>query len=172
MPAAAARRPDRPHRVWPALARQCEICLRAPPPWTGCFAAVDYGFPWDHLIARFKFGQRPDLAAPLADLVAAALRATTIGHATVVTPVPLGAARLAERGYNQAWEVARRLARRLRLAADPTLLLRCRDTPPQVGLARAERERNLRQALLAAPGRGAAIAGREIALVDDEIGRA
>lgn len=145
----------------------CGACLGAPPPWSSCVAAVDYGFPWDRLITRFKFGQRPDLAVPLAALLAQALAAAPIGRATVVTAVPLSPARLAERGFNQAWQLARRIARALRLPAHAELLLRCRDTPHQVGLDRAQRERNLRQALLAAPERGATIAGRDIALVDD-----
>jgi len=145
----------------------CGACLGTPPPWASCIAAVDYGFPWDRLITRLKFGQRPELAAPLAALLANARTATPIGRATVVIAVPLGPARLAERGYNQAWQLARHVARALRLTARADLLLRCRDTPHQVGLDRAERERNLRQALLAAPERAAAIRGRDIALVDD-----
>jgi len=145
----------------------CGTCLRAPPPWSATVTALDYRFPWDGLIARLKFGQRPDLAAPLSDLLLRALALRPPPPATIVTAVPLGPMRLRERGYNQAWELARRVARALRLRAQADLLLRCRDAPPQVGLDRAERERNLREALLAAPERRAAIAGREIALVDD-----
>jgi ComF family protein len=145
----------------------CGGCLRAPPPWSTCVAALDYAFPWDRLLSRFKFDQRPDLGAPLAALLAQALAARPVERETVVTAVPLSAARLAERGYNQAWELARRVARALTLRADPRLLLRCRDTPHQVGLGRAERERNLRQALLATPEHASAIDGRTIALVDD-----
>ncbi len=145
----------------------CGSCLRAPPPWSTCVAAVDYGFPWDRLLSRLKFDQRPDLGAPLAGLLAHALAALPVERGVVVTAVPLSTARLAERGYNQAWELARRVARALRLHADPRLLLRCRDTPHQVGLGRGERERNLRQALLATPERTAAIHGGTFALVDD-----
>lgn len=153
----------------------CGDCQRAPPPWNGCIAALDYAFPWDRLIARLKFGSRPDLAAlladRLADVVAARLDAdpAAVGgaRATIVTAVPLGPRRLAERGFNQSWLVARRLAARCGLKADPGLLTRCRDTPPQSGLDRRAREANLRAALLATPGREAAIAGRAVALVDD-----
>ncbi len=145
----------------------CGSCLRAPPPWAACVAAVDYGFPWDRLLARFKFGQRPDLGAPLASLLGHALEQSPPEREVIVTAVPLAAARLAERGCNQAWELARRVARTLGLRADAQLLLRCRDTPHQLGLGRAERERNLREALLATPGRARSIDGRRIALVDD-----
>lgn len=153
----------------------CGDCQRSPPPWSACIAALDYAFPWDRLITQLKFGSRPDLAAPLADrladLVTARIGAGPEGpdavRGTIVTAVPLGPRRLAERGFNQSWLVARRLAAHCGLKADPGLLMRCRDTPPQSGLDRRAREANLRAALLATPGREAAIAGRAVALVDD-----
>ncbi len=148
---------------------RCGACLRQAPPWDGCIAAVDYGFPWDGLIGRFKFGQRSDLAVPLAGVLRRALpQVRTTGTAgALVTAVPLSEQRLAERGYNQAWELARRVAQAVGMSADPALLLRCRDTPHQVGLDRKARQRNLRQALLANPDKLKSIAGQEIIVVDD-----
>lgn len=147
----------------------CGACLMEPPPWDSCIAAVDYAFPWDRLIAWLKFGARPDLAAPLAAMLADAIHAGPglLGLDAVVTAVPLGPDRIAERGYNQSWEIARRLADRSGLRADAGLLVRCRDTSSQVGLDRQARAANLRQALLAAPERRAAISGRTVAVVDD-----
>ena len=63
----------------------CGECLRATPPWSGCVAAVDYGFPWDRMIAQLKFGARPDLAAPLADLLGAAIVGTPVAPAFPLT---------------------------------------------------------------------------------------
>ena len=145
---------------------RCGACLHEPPPWDGCVAAVDYGFPWDDLIGRFKFGQRSDLAMPLAGVLRRALPQANLAKA-VITAVPLSDQRLAERGYNQAWELARRIASAVGLPAEPALLLRCRDTPHQVGLDRKARQRNLRQALLANPDKLAEIAGQDIVVVDD-----
>lgn len=147
----------------------CGACLTDAPPWDHCHAAVDYAFPWDRLIARMKFAQRPDLAAPLATLLADSIGAQPNPGQPVeiVTAVPLGPERLAARGFNQSWLIARRLARRLGLPANPALLLRCRDTAAQSGLDRDARAANLRRALLAAPDRVGAIAGRSIAIVDD-----
>ena len=145
---------------------RCGACLHEPPPWDGCVAAVDYGFPWDDLIGRFKFGQRSDLAVALASVLRRALPDVAAANA-VITAVPLSDQRLAERGYNQAWELARRIARAVGLPAEPALLLRCRDTPHQVGLDRKARQRNLRQALLANPDKLAEIAGQHIVVVDD-----
>ncbi len=59
----------------------------------------------------------------------------------LVVPVPLSDARLRERGFNQAWELARRLAPRIGGRADASLLLRLRDTPHQLALPPGERAR-------------------------------
>jgi ComF family protein len=85
----------------------------------------------------------------------------------LLLPVPLSRERLRERGYNQAWELARRLARRLGLEADAHLLQRSRDTAHQIGMSREQREVNLRDAFWVEPARRARLLGREVVLVDD-----
>jgi len=86
---------------------------------------------------------------------------------TKLLPVPLARERLRERGYNQAWELARRLGRHLRIATTPALLQRSRDTAHQIGMTRAERERNLRDAFWIEPTERIQLQGRAVALIDD-----
>jgi ComF family protein len=145
---------------------QCGDCLRDPPPFGRAVVAVDYAFPWDGLVIDFKFNGRVELAGALADLLARRIDAEADAHARcdLVVPVPLARGRLAERGFNQAWELARRVARRLGLPAHAAALARALDTPHQAGLGRAERQRNLRNAFV--PAREG-LAGRRAALVDD-----
>lgn len=145
----------------------CGACLRAPPPQRRSIAAVDYGFPWDRLIVRFKFQDRPELAGLLAALLHGAVTRAGEPAPHWVLPVPLGPARLAERGYNQAWELARRVAARQRLATLDNALLRLRDDAHQVGLSRPARERNLADALWVPPEAAERLRGRAVALVDD-----
>ena len=128
---------------------------------------ADYGFPWDHLITDFKFNGRAELAPLLAHHLANAVRASALPLPQRVLPVPLSAARLAQRGYNQAWELARRVAAALQLPADATLLQRPLDTAHQAQLDRSERQRNLRTAFMADPRRRAQLQGQRVALVDD-----
>jgi len=130
-------------------------------------AAADYGFPWDRLIGRFKFQGQPEHARLLATLLHTRLQRSGAAPVQRVLPVPLSPARLAERGYNQAWELAWRLAAWSGLPADAGALQRLRDTPHQVGLPRRERERNLRDAMWVAPAAAARLAGCRVALVDD-----
>jgi ComF family protein len=145
----------------------CGRCLHQPPRFARAVAAVDYGFPWDRAIAEFKFRQHLGWAGPLSRLLAE--RAVDDGAAVdLVTAVPLAGARLQSRGYNQAWEIARRVARRLGRPARHDLLLRLRDTPQQAQLDHSERSANLRGAFM--PGDRAArqaVEGRCVALVDD-----
>ena len=82
-----------------------------------------------------------------------------------MAPIPLTPARLAERGFNQAWELARRVAQRRGLRARSDALQRVLDTPPQAALSSTERRRNLRNAFAPAPGD--ALKGAHVALVDD-----
>jgi ComF family protein len=145
----------------------CGRCLHEPPPFTRTVCAVDYAFPWAEAIADFKFHGRVELAGALAGLLADAVRRHGDARPDVVLPVPLSEQRQAERGYNQAWELARRLARRLGLQAHAQLLLRHLDTPHQVALGRNERQHNLRRAFMVEPRQQAIIRGRRVALVDD-----
>ena len=68
------------------------------------------------------------------------------GAATYLVPVPLGAARRRERGFNQVEEVARRAAALSGVHVDTSLLVRTRETHSQVSLPRQEREENMRDA--------------------------
>jgi ComF family protein len=145
----------------------CGACLREPPPFEHTVCAADYGFPWDALIAAFKFHGRAELAAVLAERLQAAVRAAGAPLPRWVVPVPLAPARLAERGYNQAWELARRLGRSLGVSADAGLLWRPADQAHQADLNRAERQRNLRRAFMTDPRRRAELQGSRVALVDD-----
>jgi ComF family protein len=79
-----------------------------------------------------------------------------------IVPVPLSRARFAERGFNQAGEIARHAARHLGLPLRARLLRRTRDAPAQSGLGAVERRSNLQGAF--------AVSGSpppRIALVDD-----
>jgi len=149
----------------PAGVSQCGDCLRHPPALDACLAACDYAWPWSDCIARFKFQGEPGWAAPLATLMRATPWAEpALESADLVLPMPLFAQRLRERGFNQALELARRLAP---THCDATLLLRVRDTPPQAGLPRAQRLRNLRGAFALAPLRAGRVKGRRVLLIDD-----
>ncbi len=145
----------------PAGQSVCGECLRDPPPFERTITALDYAAPWSTLIARFKFHGGVELAPLFAGLLREAVRDEPPPE--LLLPAPLSEARLRERGFNQSWEIARRLGPR----ADAGLLLRVRDTPHQVDLPLDRRASNVRAAFAVEPLRRAELAGRSVVLVDD-----
>ena len=144
----------------------CGRCLKKPPPIARTHAAFRYGFPVDRLLPRFKFHR--DLAAgrELAGWMVESLREVERPDALIA--VPLHPRRLRQRGYNQALELSRPLARARDLPILHHALHRVRDTAPQAGLGALARRRNPRGAF--AVGRDLRNPARipaHIALVDD-----
>lgn len=151
----------------PAGTGLCGACLTDPPPFERTLAAVDYAHPWDGLITQFKFHSALDLAPALTQRLLDTVRRAAESAPALLVPIPLSAERLRERGYNQAWELARRLARALNCSADTSLLLRVKDTPHQVALAPDKRAGNVHAAFAVEPRRRAELAGATVTLVDD-----
>jgi ComF family protein len=151
----------------PQGVQRCGACITAPLPFAHAVAAVDYGFPWSGLVAALKFHAALDLCDGLAQLLANAVRHGAAPLPSLVLPVPLGADRQAERGMNQAWELARRVAARLQLRAHAGLLARRVETLHLAELPRDERARAIRGAFALVPGATALLRGQHVALVDD-----
>lgn len=164
----------------------CPECRGGGRPFTLVRAAGLYEGPLREALHRFKYGGRRSLAVPLASLLLELLNglefvqaglllpvpagvkgaAGSSGTANwVIVPVPLSTGRLRERGFNQAALLARELSRRLGVPAAERVLVKSRDTAPQVGLSRREREVNLASAF-AAPDAGV-VKGKNILLIDD-----
>ena len=132
--------------------------MTAPPAYDRVSAAYAYDFPIDSVIHAYKYGGR----LALAPLFAQAIARVTNRDVDVIVPVPLAPARLRERGFNQAHEIARILGRVINVP----VLHACRrvaDTAPQAALPWKERARNIRGAFVC----DADLTGRRIALVDD-----
>jgi ComF family protein len=153
--------------VVPEGMTRCGECLTAPPPFAHAVAAVDYGYPWDRLVAQLKFRNALDLGGVLAALLREAVERSDAPRAELVLPVPLSRERLRERGFNQAWELARRTARALRIDASASALLRVKDTPHQLSLPREQRAGNVRGAFAIDARQARLLQGRRVAVVDD-----
>jgi ComF family protein len=165
--AAPCHRCDRCALSLPAGVARCGTCLHDPPAFEHCVCAVDYGFPWDRLISRFKFEATPELATMLADLLLEAAKQQSDGLPQMLLPVPLSAQRLALRGYDQAWELTRRLGRQLAVPVQARALTRRFDSRPQARLTRRDRQANLRGAFVVPPAMKDRLSGRHVGLVDD-----
>jgi ComF family protein len=82
----------------------------------------------------------------------------------IITSIPLGLARLAERGYNQATLLARPIALYLKVPFSPYVLARIRETRSQVGLSLTARQENMAGAFLA---KSELVRGKSVLVIDD-----
>ena len=122
-----------------------------------------YRFPLDALLRKFKYGGDLVvgrwLASALADRVCEAPRPDLI-----VVP-PSTRARLRERGFNPALEIASVVARRCGAPLDRAAVARLRQDAPQAGLSRSRRLRNLRDTFTCTRR----LDGLHVTIVDDVI---
>jgi len=130
-------------------------------------SALIYEYPLDRIIAGAKFQQRLDFAAVLGELLGVYLCGpaglSVAEYPDVLVPVPLHRRRLAARGFNQAAEMSKPVARRLGLPLRPGACVRVRHTIEQSSLTGPARRRNLVGAFVA----GCELAGLRVAIIDD-----
>lgn len=101
------------------------------------------------LIQQFKY--KPylkDLAETLASIliehfVLAHINTDNIWENSVLIPVPIHIKKFRERGYNQSEELAKELSKTLKIPVISNVLLKIKETPPQMKLSKADREKNL-----------------------------
>lgn len=144
----------------------CQACEDGAPEFDRAVAALPYTDPWAPLLARLKFHGDTSLARPLGDLLAQAA-APRRGRVSLLVPVPLSAQRLAERGYNQSWLLARQVAKRLRTTARHDLLARTRHTGRLMQLSAEARQAHIQDAFEPTTEGLRTIKGRDVAIVDD-----
>jgi ComF family protein len=143
----------------------CSDCIELAPPLDACWAALSYAWPWTQLVALFKFQKDPAWAKAMALLMRSAPGIEdAIDVADVLLPMPLSAQRLAERGFNQALQLAKALNA---AKTQVNTLLKLIHTAPQSSLKRSERLQNLAGALALAPLRAATLRGQNVLLIDD-----
>jgi len=144
--------------------RVCGGCLWRPPVYSAIHVPLRYEAPLSGLIHQLKF--RGDLAAGrlLGQLLAAAV-APALPPVTAIVPVPLHPRRLRERGYNQAAELGRPLAKQFGVPIAHGALQRHGSTTPQMELPAQQRQGNVKQAF--APGRR--VPQGHLLLVDDVV---
>ena len=115
----------------------------------------------------YKFNENLALTALFANALVETVRRHSASSRELlpdrVIALPLARKRLAERGFNQSAVLAARVARKLALVYAPHGLLKVRDTPPQAGLNREARLKNVRGAFDC----GESLNGQHIAVVDD-----
>lgn len=128
----------------PSTDADCGACQSKPPAFVRARAPLRYAFPVDAALKRLKFRRRLLFAPVFGNLLLPVLR-RDFADCDGLVPVPLHRGRHVLRGFNQADEICRPLARATGLPMIMNVRRR-RATLPQTGLSAAERRRNLRRA--------------------------
>jgi len=118
------------------------------------------------LVHLLKYGDRLDLVNPFSKWMARA-GDEVLREADALIPVPLHWTRLFQRRFNQSAELARAISRQKNIAVIDDALARVRATPPQVGLARDERAKNVHGAFSIEKTARSKVKGKRIVLIDD-----
>ncbi|AUN94227.1 ComF family protein [Pseudazoarcus pumilus] len=149
-----------PQCALPSPGGHCGRCLRRVPAFDASHALLAYAFPADRLVQALKYRARLGLAAYFSRL---AINAWPPPALDCMVAVPMHARALRERGFNQAVELARPLARAWALPLLPHALRRIGDGPPQASLAGRARRRNVRDAFVCDED----MTGRAVLVIDD-----
>lgn len=139
----------------------CGRCCRKKPYVDKVITAYCFDEPLRTLIHEFKYREGLHLLSFLTTLMLQALPKECY-QTECLMPVPMHRMRLRQRGFNQAAELTKQLARTLKLPYELSLCKKNVNTLPQAGLSASERQKNLRNAFQAAP-----IHYKHITLIDD-----
>lgn len=146
----------------------CGTCLNNPPPHDVVYALSPYQPPVEQLIIQLKFRHKLSIALALGKLLSAKIQTTWYVDRALpqlIIPIPLHPYRLRERGFNQALEIARPIAKACSLPLDSHGVTRIRHTEAQSGLPAAQRKRNIANAFAVHRD----YSGLSVAVVDDVI---
>ena len=143
--------------------RVCPACAHNKPTYRGLRAYGLYDSLFKEAVHQLKYHRNTALGLPMSQLMWPMI--DTAGWVVdAVVPIPLGAEKLRQRGYNQAHFLARPIALHLRKPYLPNVLIRLREVTTQTQLTAEQREANVRGAFLADPK---LVLGKKILLVDD-----
>lgn len=163
LPTAAAVDPDQgSSSSSDTIGPRCGPCLTEPPAYDRVISTFAYAEPIKQLIAHFKYQRQLAVGAMLAELLSADVLSSP-RQIEAILPVPLHPSRLRQRGFNQALELARPLARALRLPLLRSSIHRQKNTLEQSSLSSTQRRTNLNKAFVLEKE----IPYRSIAIVDD-----
>lgn len=139
----------------------CGSCTRHPPHFDATTSVFSYAFPIDALLQGLKYGDRLTIAGLAAKFLARHTGENPLPD--LLVPMPMHPARLRQRGFNQAAEIARAVARENGVPLTLDAVARIRETEPQASLPLARRKRNMRKAFTCTGN----MSGKRVALLDD-----
>lgn len=145
----------------------CGRCLQQQPPFVTTEALFYYQPPIDQFIAQLKFQNQLLYARLLGELLAQRLQKKYCRQLLpdCIVPVPLHPVRLRERGFNQALELTRVVAKKLALPVEWRACRRSKFTAAQSGLPAEQRYQNIKNAFQITGN----LTYKHVAVIDDVV---
>jgi competence protein ComFC len=141
----------------------CPRCRKATPHYSSLRSWAVFDGNIRNAIHQLKYNRNVGLGEVLARSLVDLFRSLE-WEVDMIAPVPLGLARLAERGYNQSSLLAKPLSLALDIPYCPQIISRTKETRSQVGLTVAERRLNMVGAFMARPNLATA---KSVLIIDD-----
>ncbi|MGB6976389.1 MAG: double zinc ribbon domain-containing protein [Gammaproteobacteria bacterium] len=144
----ACPRCAQPYSAYQTDVQLCGTCLKDPPPYDNTIATFIYQKPVDYLIGGLKFHSQLVYARLLSELLLQSLNQhyQPSNRPQMIIPMPLHKTRLRERGFNQAVELARPIAKLWGIPISLHDCQRIRATPAQLELPAKQRRKNVKNA--------------------------
>jgi len=139
----------------------CGACLAKPPAFDHAVAALQYAFPVNAMIQSLKYQAKLAIASILGKFLLEKINMEMLPD--IIIPMPLHSKRLRERGFNQAVEIGRFIAKECGITVATNACTRTRNTAFQTGLAWKDRQSNIRNAFTCKSD----VTGKHIAILDD-----
>ena len=141
----------------------CGKCLTEPSPIDEAIIPFLYEAPIDYMVKRLKFSADMKYSRLMGELLALKISEGCSTWPDCLLPVPLHHSRLLERGYNQAFQIADIVSKRLCIPVEQDCASRITSQASQVQLNARDRTKNLRSAFSVTTR----VTDKKIAIIDD-----
>lgn len=143
---------------------ECLTCKAAGRYFDGVFSASSYRGDTRKAILKYKFSSQVYMAKPLAHFTIDGLKKLAV-KTDIVLSVPPDPGRQTKRGFDATGELAKVIAKSLKLPYKSNIIRKIKSTPAQSTLTRAQRLKNLKGAF--AVSSRADLNGLSVLLIDD-----
>ncbi|QEK11303.1 ComF family protein [Crassaminicella thermophila] len=126
------------------LPTKCPDCLKTEHIFTKAFSCVVYDDNMKQLVHRLKYGKERYIAYHMAEIMVDKLKKEGLSEIDFVIPVPLHKRKERERGFNQAYLLAKYIGKAMDWNADRKNLVKIKETLSQNQLSKDERKKNLK----------------------------
>jgi ComF family protein len=146
----------------------CSSCIQASNHFDKARSVFKYDDFSGRVITGFKYSDKTYLAEQFANLLLGTIKKNIDSEDyDIITSVPISFKRLLGRKYNQSAMLANKLGQKLNMNVDNSLLLRVKSIPPQTGLRRKERLKNVKNVFEISSKPKNFAKGAGVILVDD-----